>query len=108
MPPTFETFPVFERDLARLDPEQQRRFRAAARHFVEDLDRGQFRPDLRVKRVQGTSAVWEMTFSPDGRSTWQYGDEVRPGDSRPVRISGQSTVRGRCAPGPWCLVTWNR
>ncbi len=36
------------------------------RHFVEDLDRGQFRPGLRVKRVQGTSAVWEMTFSPDG------------------------------------------
>ena len=38
-----------------------------------------FPPGLRVKRVQGTSGVWEITFAPDGRATFAYGDDVIPG-----------------------------
>jgi len=38
-----------------------------------------FPPGLRVKRVQGRQDVWEITFAPDGRATFEYGDEVLPG-----------------------------
>ena len=38
-----------------------------------------FPPGLRVKRVQGTQDVWEITFAADGRATFHYGDEVIPG-----------------------------
>jgi hypothetical protein len=38
-----------------------------------------YRPGLRVKRVRGTGSVWEMTFAPDGRATFEYGDELIPG-----------------------------
>ncbi|MGH3505021.1 MAG: hypothetical protein ACRDQA_29630 [Nocardioidaceae bacterium] len=48
-------------------------------NFVADLSTGQFRGGLRVKRVQGTADVYEMTFAPDGRATWQYGNEVNAG-----------------------------
>ncbi len=38
-----------------------------------------FSPALRVKRVQGASGVWEVTFASDGRATFAYGDEVVSG-----------------------------
>ncbi|MHB1527766.1 MAG: hypothetical protein ACYCZN_16120 [Candidatus Dormibacteria bacterium] len=38
-----------------------------------------FRAGLRVKGVQGTSDIMEMTFAPDGRATWQFGAEVKAG-----------------------------
>jgi len=28
--------------------------------------------------------VWELTFAPDGRATFEYGDEVRPGDAHVI------------------------
>lgn len=77
--PTFETTARFEKDWADLDPADRTRFRKAVRHFIADLERGAFRPGLRVKRVQGTAGVFEMTFARDGRATWQYGDEVEQG-----------------------------
>jgi hypothetical protein len=71
----------FRRDLAGLAPDMRERFQATVRDaFVPDLaGGGTFRPGLRVKRVQGTRGVFEMTFAPDGRATWQYGDEREPG-----------------------------
>lgn len=39
-----------------------------------------FPPGLRVKRVQGTSGVWEVTFAADGRATFAYGGEVHSGE----------------------------
>ncbi len=35
---------------------------------------------LRVKRVQGTDADFEMTWAPDGRAMFRYGVEMSPGD----------------------------
>ena len=32
-----------------------------------------------MKRVQGTDDVWELTWAPDGRATFEYGKEVLPG-----------------------------
>jgi hypothetical protein len=82
MAPTFEAGESrFQRDLRRLTPKQRAAFLAAVRDFVADLRRGAgFRPGLRVKRVQKTSNVWELTWAPDGRATWQYGPEVREGE----------------------------
>lgn len=54
----------------------------AVTQFVEDLRAGgQFRKGLRVKRVKGAPGIFEMTWAPDGRATFQYGDPVRAGES---------------------------
>ncbi len=36
-------------------------------------------PQLRVKRMQGESGVWEMTWAADRRATFSYGAEVITG-----------------------------
>jgi hypothetical protein len=95
--PTREVLASFWRDWERLTPQQQRAFRQAVGQFIADLaESGQgFRPRLRVKRVQGHPRVWEMTWAPDGRATFEYGDEVRPGESHIVwrRIGTHSVFR---------------
>jgi len=55
-------------------------FDIAVAKFVNDLDQGQFRPGLRVRGVQGKDGVFEMTWAPDGRATFQYGAPVHEGD----------------------------
>lgn len=71
--PTWERTARFDRDWEALVADDRERFRRAARHFVDDLHRGRFRAGLRVKRVQGTDDVFELTWSADGRATFQYG-----------------------------------
>ena len=78
--PTFATTPRFRRDHAKLTTAQRERFRKIVlAEFVPDVDSGQFRLGLRVKGVQGAPGVYEMTWAPDGRATWQYSPEERPG-----------------------------
>ncbi|WP_097967605.1 hypothetical protein [Streptomyces sp. or20] len=81
--PTYETLPRFTTDHQHLTPEQRRRFRQTVTAFVEDLRTGSFRAGLRIKRVQRSTGVYEITWSmgsgPAGRATWQYGSEVYPG-----------------------------
>jgi hypothetical protein len=60
-----------------LTPQQQRAFRQVLEQFIADLRRGTFRPALRVKRVQGYPGVWEVSWAPDGRATFEYGDEIQ-------------------------------
>ncbi len=81
--PTHDELPRFSRDWNRLTPDQQRQFLVARPLFVEGLRRRplRFDPQLRVKRVRGRLDVWEMSWSGDGRATFQYGDEVRPGEA---------------------------
>jgi hypothetical protein len=78
--PTYGWRPRFRRDFHQLSPEQQRAFLAVVRLFVEGLRQGRLDPRLRVKRVQGRPAAWEMSWAPDGRATFEYGEEVRPGE----------------------------
>jgi hypothetical protein len=78
--PTHEELPRFLREYSRLNAEQQEAFKAAVRLFVQGLRQRRFHSGLRVKRVGGTQAIWEMTWAPDGRATFTYGAEVRPGD----------------------------
>ena len=79
--PTYGWVERFLRDFHKLTQEQQGQFRVAVGQLVEDLGAGRKpRPRLRVKRVRGTSGVWEMTWAADGRATFEYGDELRPGN----------------------------
>jgi hypothetical protein len=79
--PTFQTSPHFDRDWKGLTAEAQARFqRAVIGHFVPDLEAGALRPGLRVKPVQGTQGVWEMTWAPHGRATFSYGPQQREGE----------------------------
>ena len=79
--PTRDVLASFWRDWDKLNPQQQRAFREAVAQFIADLASGDqgFHPRLRVKRVQGHSGVWEMTWAYDGRATFQYGEEVHAG-----------------------------
>jgi hypothetical protein len=77
--PSHERTRRFERDVAALTPAQRRRFRTAFLRFDQDLGTGTFRPGLRVKRVEGTDGIFEMTWAPDGRATFQYGESQGSG-----------------------------
>ena len=80
MPTFFRTTPFLE-DWESLTPGEKARFKVAVREMVGDLRAKKgFRPGLRVKRVRTTRDVFEMTWAPDGRATFQYGPEVRPGE----------------------------
>jgi hypothetical protein len=79
--PTFSSTPRSQRDFEKLTDQDKARFQAVVRtQFVPDLGFGRYQPGLRVKSVQGAPGVFEMTWAPDGRATWQYGEEIRPGE----------------------------
>jgi hypothetical protein len=79
--PTHEVLARFWRDWQTLTPEQQRRFRVVVERFVADLRAGGgFRPSLRVKGVQGAEGIFELTWAPDGRATFGYGQHVVEGE----------------------------
>ena len=71
--PSHERTRRFERDWKSLSKADRDRFRVAFKRFDSDLGNGSFRPGLRVKRVEGTDNVFEMTWAPDGRATFEYG-----------------------------------
>jgi hypothetical protein len=93
--PTFEWTERFGLDRDKLEPAQREAFKTSVRQFVEDLERGSFRKGLRVKGVQGADVVWEMTWAGDGRATFSYGDEKRPGHKHIVwrRIGTHAVFR---------------
>ena len=86
--PTFDVTPRFRSDrkkLAKSSPEQLARFEKVVREaFVPDLETGRFRPGLRVKGLQGHPGIYEMTWAPDGRATWEYGPEQVPGKTHVI------------------------
>lgn len=86
--PTHEEAPRFWRDWDRLTAAQQRAFFAAVGNFVGGLRQQppKFGPSLRLKRIQGTAGVWEMTWAADGRATFDYGA---------AQTSGESHIRWR-------------
>ncbi len=94
--PTREVLASFFQDWADLTPQQQRAFKSALRKFVADLPSGRLRGGLRVKRVQGTGDIFELTWEKDGRATFQYRDEVRPGETHIIwRRVGTHDILGR-------------
>jgi hypothetical protein len=82
MSPTYEASPGFAREFTRLSREDDRAFRQAVAKLVLAFQDGREPPrSLRIKRVQGTKDIWEMSYSGDGRATFRYGAEVQPGEA---------------------------
>ena len=83
--PTYEWSQAFARDFRRLTQHQQNKFRAVLQQFIADLieieagRRYWFRPSLRVKQIQGTRGLYEMTWDYDRRATFSWGDSRRSG-----------------------------
>jgi len=93
--PTHEEWAQFLREFAGLTLQEQTRFLTAVRKMVTDLRTGKgFRSGLRVKRVQGHADVYEMTWAPDGRATFNYGADRRVGERHIVwrRIGGHDIL----------------
>ena len=83
--PTHDETGAFLSDYGSLTPQQRDSFDSKREEFVADLiamERGSrqgFRLGLRVKRVQGVSGLFEMTWAPDGRATFSMGEPVVTG-----------------------------
>lgn len=79
--PTYEQTPAFLRDLDRLPPEEQRRFRIAVRKFVADLKaKRPPRTSLGIERFESKKDTFEFHFSPDGRALFRYGISPHSGE----------------------------
>jgi hypothetical protein len=77
--PTYEALPAFRDEYRALTPEQQRLFQTALAKFIADLNKGTFRKGLRVKAIRGIAGVYEMTWAPDVRATFEYGPSLGRG-----------------------------
>jgi hypothetical protein len=83
--PTFDKLPRFQKDFDKLSPDNRERFRRAVARFVDDLERGRpFRSGLRVQGIAGARGLFEMTWAPDGRATFHYGEPEREGQAHVV------------------------
>lgn len=90
----YHAAPTFAADWTRLSHGEQDLFLTKIRsHFIPACDRFAIDPSipwptgLRIKRVQGTSGIWEMTWNfagPDGRATFEW-----------IEVSGALAVRWR-------------
>lgn len=92
--PTYERTDRFHRDYRGLSPVQRARFRRAVGRFLVDLAGGTFRDGLRVKRVEGTGGIFEITWAPDGRATFQYGESRGKGPHVIWRRIGSHDIFG--------------
>lgn len=82
--PTYQADERFWREWRRLPREHRAAFRRARDRFVAGLESGSLDPSLRVKRIQSTRKVWELTWAGDGRATFEYGSEQRPGQTHVI------------------------
>jgi len=93
--PTYEREAQFNRDYRKLSREQKAAIKAAVQRLVADLRSGSgFRRSLRVKAMQGHKGVYEMTWAPEGRATFEYGAEVHSGEPHIIwrRIGGHEIL----------------
>ena len=67
--------------MRKLTGEQRRSLLAARDQLVDGLrqEPPAFAPALRVRRVQGTEGIWELSWAADGRATFRYGAELAAG-----------------------------
>lgn len=85
---TYECTPGFLREYGRLDRSQQAQFKAAAKVLAADLNDN--RPPsrrLRVRKFNRTrgGADWrELTWAPNGRAFFLYGEPVKAGHQHVV------------------------
>ncbi len=83
--PTYESEALFRRQFASLTDEQKRLFGIAVAKFVADLRAGPgFRRGLRIRGLARRPGEYELTWAPDGRAVFRYGDPVRDGETHVV------------------------
>jgi hypothetical protein len=96
--PTYEPVARFLAEFRQLSPEQQAAFLQAVALFRDGLRSGIFHPRLRVKSFKSQPGVMELSWAPDGRALWRYGDPV-PGRPRPhiiwLRVGTHDIYRSR-------------
>jgi hypothetical protein len=90
--PSHERTRRFERDWKVLPEIDRDHSLTAFRRFDADLATGCFRGGLRVKRVEGTDSIYEMTWAPDGRATFEYGSPQGKGADVMWRRIGRHDV----------------
>ena len=91
--PTYDVTERFRRDWNQLSKDERKTFMQAVQEFIEDLASGRFRKGLRVRRVEGTDSVWEMTWEGgNGRATFEYGPAIRRGQRHVIwrRVGGHA------------------
>ncbi len=103
--PTYELPDSVYAEYAKLSREQRRAFRRALARFIEALcnQPTMFPGGLRVKGVQGHPGVFEMTFVPDGRATFEYAAPLSnrvPQSAAPIGGSRPAMMR-RIKRRPW-------
>ena len=93
--PTFGREARFTRDWARLTRAQRARFLEVLPMFVAAVALNTFPAGLRVKRLKSAPDVWEMSFGPDERATFEFGPPVRPGERHVIwrRIGSHDIFR---------------
>lgn len=94
--PTYDFSVRFRRDLKALDRTKYEAFRKAVAALIADLREGRDpRPGLRIKGVQSHRGVFEMTYAPDGRATFAYGQGQQPGETHIVwrRVGAHDVLR---------------
>ena len=83
--PTYRRLPRFDRDYSALTPEQRAAFKRAVAKLIADLKAGRPpRAGLRVNAVQRGPGIFELTWAPNGRATFEYGTPVREGETHVV------------------------
>lgn len=93
--PTHDEYARFLREYAALSEDQQAQFAKVVMKLVHDLGASAgLRPSLRVKRVQGFPNIFEISWSGDGRATFEYGAERIPGEPHIIwrRIGGHDIL----------------
>ena len=93
--PTYDWPPGFGREYLKLTEEKRALFMQAVSEMVEDMKaRRPFRPELRVHQVHKVAGVWEMTWAPNGRATFEYGNSPKEGEQHIIwrRIGGHEIL----------------
>jgi len=90
--PTHDEFEQFLREYRALSKHKRAPSRKAVRDMLADMKaQRSFRGGLRVSVLGGHPEIYEMTWDmPDGRATFMYGAEQKPGEPHIVwrRIGG--------------------
>lgn len=83
---TYDRTGRFSRDYAALTPADQDRFKQVLiDRFIPALNGGPpYDSTLRIKKIRGTVDIWEMSWDSDGRATFEFGNEVRAGQTHIV------------------------
>jgi len=68
----FQRTERFKRSYKKLDPEKQEQIKAAIIRMAASLSH----PSLRIKRIQGTSDIWEASPTMGLRITFQLSDDL--------------------------------